>query len=145
MPLQVARFGKNFAPISHQILHLKIKCPKVHLIHPPSASLPTAAIAAIQNIKMACQLKWTNRVNPGPTEQPLRYLLTPAQIYYHMPRTELKWVYWVIFITGDSILREMAIHFTYAYSRLFKLLFELIISLFTSQREGLELTFKTYW
>ena len=34
----------------------------------------TAAIAAIQNIKMACQLKWTNRVNPGPTEQPQRYL-----------------------------------------------------------------------
>ena len=71
--IRLTQFGKNFAPISHQILHLKIKCPKVYLIRPPSASLPTAAIAAIQNIKMACQLKWTNRVNPGRTEQPLWY------------------------------------------------------------------------
>ena len=70
--VRLTHLGTNFAPISHQILHLKIKCSEVYLIRPPSTSLPTAAIAAIQNIKMACQLKWTNRVNPGRTEQPLR-------------------------------------------------------------------------
>ena len=81
--IRLTHLGTNFVPISHPILHLKIKCPKVYLIRPPSFSLPTAAIAAIQNIKMACQLKWTNRVNPGPTEQPQRYFWPKNCSYWH--------------------------------------------------------------
>ena len=71
--IRLTHFGSNFAPISHQILHLKKKFPKVYLIRPPSTSLPTAAIAAIKNDKMACQLEVDEQSKRGRTEQPLRY------------------------------------------------------------------------
>ena len=62
------------SPLTIQFLK---KNPKVYLIRPPSASLPTAAIAALQNYQMACQLEVDEQSNPGRTEQPLRYTQPP--------------------------------------------------------------------
>ena len=50
-----------FAPISHQILHLEKKFPKVYLIRTPSISLPTAANPALKFSKWPASRQCTNR------------------------------------------------------------------------------------
>ena len=49
--VRLTYLGKKFAPISHQILHLEKKFPKVYLIRTPSVSLPTAANPALNMSK----------------------------------------------------------------------------------------------
>ena len=68
--VRLTHLGTNFAPISHQILHLKKKFPKVYLIRTPSVSLPTAANPALKFVKLACQQAVYEQSNPVRTEQP---------------------------------------------------------------------------
>ena len=59
--VRLTHLGTNFAPISHQILHLKKKFPKVYLIRTPSVSLPTAANPALKLLKWPASRQCTNR------------------------------------------------------------------------------------
>ena len=59
--VRLTHLGTNFAPISHQILHLEKKFPKVYLIRTPSVSLPTAANPALKLSKWPASRQCTNR------------------------------------------------------------------------------------
>ena len=59
--VRLTHLGTNFAPISHQILHLEKKFPKVYLIRTPSVSLPTAANPALKFSKWPASRQCTNR------------------------------------------------------------------------------------
>ena len=61
--IRLTHFGSNFAPISHQILHLEKNAQKfIWFVHPllPCPQLP---FLPSKMIKWPASLKWTNRVN----------------------------------------------------------------------------------
>ena len=70
--VRLTHLGTNFAPISHQILHLEKKFPKVYLIRTPCFPANSCQ-SCPKNVKMACQQAVYEQSNPVRTEQSLRY------------------------------------------------------------------------